>query len=87
MEKVLQFGEGNFLRGFVDYMLDKLNKSHLFNGKVVVMQPIQNGLAKLLNEQNGEYNLILRSIINGKATAGEIIGFREIAIFKDGVTL
>jgi len=68
MEKVLQFGEGNFLRGFVDYMLDKLNKSHLFNGKVVVIQPIQNGLVKLLNEQNGEYNLILRSIINGKAT-------------------
>jgi tagaturonate reductase len=66
MESVLQFGEGNFLRGFVDYMFDKLQKNKLFDGKIVVVQPIQNGFIDLLNEQNGEYNLLLRGVKAGK---------------------
>ena len=43
-EKVLQFGEGNFLRGFVDWMFNRLNSKGLFNGSVVVVQPIKVGL-------------------------------------------
>ena len=35
-EKVLQFGEGNFLRAFVDWMIDELNSKNKFNGSVVV---------------------------------------------------
>jgi tagaturonate reductase len=62
--KVLQFGEGNFLRGFVDWMFNKLNNENLFNGKIAVAQPIENGLVNLLNEQDGLYTLLLRGLQN-----------------------
>jgi tagaturonate reductase len=65
-EKVLQFGEGNFLRGFVDSMIHKLNENHLFNGRVAVVQPIAQGLTSMLNEQDGLYTLLLRGIQNGQ---------------------
>jgi len=52
-EKVIQFGEGNFLRAFVDWQINKLNSKNLFNGSVVVVQPIQNGTIDILNEQDG----------------------------------
>jgi tagaturonate reductase len=58
--KVLQFGEGNFLRAFVDFMIDELNEKGLFGGKVAVVQPIANGLADALNAQDGLYTAILR---------------------------
>ena len=58
--KVLQFGEGGFLRGFVDWMLQKLNEKYLWNGSVTVVQPIENGLCDLLDEQNGLYTHIIR---------------------------
>lgn len=64
-EKVLQFGEGNFLRGFVDWMIHRLNKNNLFNGRVVVVQPIAQGLTDMVNEQDGLYTLLLRGIQNG----------------------
>ena len=65
-ERVLQFGEGNFLRGFVDSHFNELNKQGLFNGKIVVVQPLKNGVVNLLNEQNGMYTLLLRGIHKGK---------------------
>lgn len=58
--KVLQFGEGGFLRGFVDWMLQKLNDQKLWDGSVAVVQPIENGLCSLLDEQNGLYTHIIR---------------------------
>ncbi len=66
-EKVLQFGEGNFLRCFVDWMFHQLNKSGDFNGSVVVVQPIEKGMVNLLNEQDGLYTVYLRGLKNGKA--------------------
>ncbi len=65
-EKVIQFGEGGFLRGFVDYFLYKLNEKGLWEGKVVVVQPIEKGMCDMLMQQNCEYNLYLRGIENGK---------------------
>ena len=65
-EKVIQFGEGGFLRGFVDYFLYKLNEKGVFEGKVVVVQPIEKGMCELLSAQNCEYNLYLRGIDNGE---------------------
>jgi tagaturonate reductase len=65
-EKVLQFGEGNFLRGFVDWMLHRMNEQGQFNGQAVVVQPIDAGLTDLINEQNGMYTLLLRGIQNGE---------------------
>ena len=65
-EKVLQFGEGNFLRCFVDWMFNELNKKAGFNGSVVVVQPIEMGMVDMLNEQDGLYTLYLRGLKNGK---------------------
>jgi tagaturonate reductase len=65
-ERILQFGEGNFLRAFVDWKIQKLNQATSFKGSVVVIQPINQGLVNILNEQNGLYTLLLRGIENGK---------------------
>ena len=65
-EKVLQFGEGNFLRAFVDYWFDLANEKADWNGKCVLVQPIAPGLAKMINEQEGLYTLYLRGSENGK---------------------
>lgn len=64
--KVLQFGEGNFLRGFVDWMIDRLNKEYGWNGGVTVVQPLPNGLIDMINEQDGLYHLYLRGLLNGE---------------------
>ena len=50
-EKVIQFGEGGFLRGFVDWMLQSVNENTDFNGSVVVVQPIKDGLCDMLSAQ------------------------------------
>lgn len=65
-EKVLQFGEGNFLRAFVDYWFDMSNERAGWNGKCVLVQPIGGGLSKLINEQEGLYTLYLRGMENGE---------------------
>lgn len=65
-ERVIQFGEGNFLRAFVDWMFHRMNKKGLFNGRVVVVQPIPDGLASRINDQDGLYTLILRGIVEGR---------------------
>ncbi len=65
-EKVIQFGEGNFLRGFFNWQLDKLNKETDFNGSAVVVQPKELGLIDKLNEQDGLYTLYLQGISDGK---------------------
>lgn len=66
-EKVLQFGEGNFLRAFVDWQIDKMNKEADFNGSVVVVQPLEFGLVDKLNEQDGLYTLYLQGLKDGEA--------------------
>ena len=65
-ETVIQFGEGNFLRGFFDYFLDVMNKKDYYDGKAVIIQPRAGGKCALLNEQNSKYNLYLRGIENGE---------------------
>ena len=65
-ETVIQFGEGNFLRGFFDYFLHKMNEIGLYDGKAVVVQPISMGRVAELSEQNCKYNLYLRGIQNGE---------------------
>ena len=65
-ERVLQFGEGNFLRAFVDYFIDKMNEMAGFNSKVVVCQPQGSPLADIINEQEGLYTLFLRGFQDGQ---------------------
>ena len=64
--KVLQFGEGNFMRAFVDYFFDISNEKAGFNGKVALVQPISQGLTDLVNKQEGLYTLYLRGSENGE---------------------
>ncbi|MFT2009605.1 tagaturonate reductase [Pontibacter sp. 13R65] len=66
--KVLQFGEGNFLRGFVDWMIDILNEKTDFNGAVEIVQPLGQGIVHLLNKQDGLYHLLLEGIQAGEPT-------------------
>ena len=61
-ETVIQFGEGGFLRGFVDYFFQKLKDQNLFDGSVVIVQPIEKGMCEMLEKQNCEYNLFFRGI-------------------------
>ncbi|MCI9101846.1 MAG: tagaturonate reductase [Lachnospiraceae bacterium] len=65
-ETVIQFGEGGFLRGFVDYFFHKLQEKGLYDGKIVVVQPIEKGMCQMLADQNCEYNLFLRGVENGQ---------------------
>jgi len=64
--KVLQFGEGNFMRAFIDWMFDEMNQKGLFNGMVTQVQPINAGLADMINAQDGLYTLILRGVQNNE---------------------
>ena len=59
-ERVIQFGEGGFLRGFFDWMLHKINDNGSFFGNVVVVQPIEAGLCDTLTEQNCVYTHLIR---------------------------
>lgn len=70
-EKMIQFGEGNFMRAFIDYFVDEMNEKAGFNGKVVLVQPIANTqggfrLNDVINEQQGLYTLYLRGFQDGK---------------------
>ncbi|MBE0335259.1 tagaturonate reductase [Paenibacillus sp. 23TSA30-6] len=66
-ERVLQFGEGNFLRAFVDWQFDKMNKLADWNTGVVIVQPQAGGLVEKLNEQDGLYTVILEGMKDGQA--------------------
>ncbi|MDR1022751.1 MAG: tagaturonate reductase [Prevotellaceae bacterium] len=65
-ERIIQFGEGNFLRAFVDWIVFNMNEKAGFNSSVVVVQPIENGMVDVLNEQDGLYHLNLQGIDNGR---------------------
>ncbi len=65
-EKVIQFGEGNFLRAFIEWIIWKTNQKTDFNGSVVVVQPIEKGMVEWLNEQDGLYHLNLQGLQNGE---------------------
>ena len=62
----IQFGEGNFLRAFVDYCIQILNDKTSFSGKVNIIQPLPEGMIEQLKIQNGKYNLFHEGIIQGK---------------------
>jgi tagaturonate reductase len=72
-ERMIQFGEGNFLRAFVDWMVHRMNRSGIFKGRIVVVQPIAQGRIEQLNEQDGLYTLLLRGI-----KEGQIVDNREV---------
>lgn len=65
--KVVQFGEGNFLRGFVDYMIDIANEQGRFDGDIVLIKPIEFGNLDMFHKQDCQYTVSLRGIVDGEA--------------------
>ena len=65
--KIIQFGEGNFLRAFVDWIVWNTNQKTDFNAGVVVVQPIDRGMVDMLNAQDGLYHVNLQGIDKGEA--------------------
>ena len=65
--KVVQFGEGNFLRGFVDYMIDIANEQGKFDGDIVLIKPIEFGNLDMFHKQDCQYTVSLRGNVNGEA--------------------
>lgn len=65
-ERIIQFGEGNFLRAFVDWIVYNMNEKTGFDAGVVIVQPLPGGMVDLLNEQDGLYHLNLQGIDKGK---------------------
>ncbi|MCC8143003.1 MAG: tagaturonate reductase [Tannerellaceae bacterium] len=66
-ERIIQFGEGNFLRAFVDWIVWNMNEKTDFNSSVVVVQPIAQGMIDMLNKQDCLYHLILKGLDRGEA--------------------
>jgi tagaturonate reductase len=65
--KILQFGEGNFLRAFADWMVDVMNEKADFNGTILVVQPLARGMAAELNKQDGLYHVVRNGIRHGQS--------------------
>lgn len=72
-ERVIQFGEGGFLRGFVDWILQILNEETDFNGSAVVVQPIEQGMCDMLQKQDCVYTHIMRGLCDGKPSVDKKI--------------
>jgi len=79
--RVLQFGEGNFLRAFVDWMVDEMNSQGLFNGRVSVVQPLEHGMIGTMAEQDYLYTLVLRGIQKGEV----VVRKKVIDVIERGV--
>ena len=77
--KVLQFGEGNFLRAFVDWILQNLNESGVMNTDVAVVQPMPTGRIRDLEKQDGLYTLCLEGIDKGETVSKR----RVIDVLRD----
>lgn len=65
-ERIIQFGEGNFLRAFADWMIQVMNEKTDFNSSIVVVQPIENGMADALNKQDCLYYVNLQGLEKGQ---------------------
>ncbi|MDR2087449.1 MAG: tagaturonate reductase [Dysgonamonadaceae bacterium] len=63
-ERIIQFGEGNFLRAFVDWIVYNMNRKTGFDTGIVILQPLPEGMIDALNEQDGLYHLNLQGINN-----------------------
>lgn len=81
--KIVQFGEGNFLRAFVDYMVDVANEKELFDGSIVILKPIKYGDLDMFHTQQYQYTLTLR----GKQEGREVSTSRIITSVSDAVSI
>ena len=64
--KIMQYGEGNFLRAFADYMVDVANESGVFDGSVAIVKPIAGGSLDAFRRQGNRYTVCLRGLRDGR---------------------
>jgi tagaturonate reductase len=90
--KVLQFGEGNFLRAFVDYFIDRANEAGKFDGDIVLVKPIDFGNLDMFHAQDCQYTVCLRGIVDGEpkvekriitSVADAVDAYKEYAKYSD----
>jgi tagaturonate reductase len=90
--KVLQFGEGNFLRAFVDYFIDRANEAGKFDGDIVLVKPIDFGNLDMFHAQDCQYTVCLRGIVDGEpkvekriitSVADAVDAYKEYAKYND----
>lgn len=77
-EKIIQFGEGGFLRGFVDWIVQLTNEASDFDAGVVVVQPIEKGMCDVLEKQNCKYTHIMRGLKSGE----EVVDIKKIDVIS-----
>ncbi len=77
--RILQIGDGNFLRAFVDWMVDVTNGAGLFNGEVIMAQPLERGIADLMKAQHHLFTVLLRGVQNGEQVQSK----RIVSCVKD----
>jgi len=77
--RILQIGDGNFLRAFVDWMVDVANGAGLMNGEVIMAQPIDRGIADLMKAQDQLFTVLLRGVQNGQSVQSK----RLVSCIKD----
>ncbi len=85
-ERIIQFGEGGFLRGFVDWIVQLTNEKSDFDASVVVVQPIEKGMCEMLEAQNCVYTHMMRGMRDGKpAVETKVIDVisRTVEPYKD----
>ena len=80
-EKIIQFGEGGFLRGFVDWIVQLTNEASDFDAGVVVVQPIEKGMCDVLEKQNCKYTHIMRGLKSGE----EVVDIKKIDVISRSV--
>lgn len=80
-ERIIQFGEGNFLRAFVDWIVYNMNQKANFNSSVVVVQPIAKGMVDMLNAQDCLYHVNLQGLDKGK----EVDSIQMIDVISRGL--
>ncbi len=77
--RILQIGDGNFLRAFVDWMVDVANGAGLMNGEVIMAQPLEHGVADLMKAQDQLFTVLLRGVQNGRQVQSK----RLVSCVKD----
>ena len=80
--KIVQFGEGNFLRAFVDYMIDIANEQNDFNGNIVLVKPIEQGSIEQFKQQECQYTVQIQGLIHRE----QYVETRKITCIEDIVS-
>lgn len=63
--QIMQFGEGNFLRCFTEWIIQKMNNAGILNTNVAIVQPLEIGRVEALKEQDGLYTVVLEGLDKG----------------------